>query len=482
MTTVLGISASLRNARFGRGSEALCADILDLPTQESVHAYIREQTKIRAEDHFAATRAHGVPFDQAYETLRRASHDRGLSNSEAALAAGLWGAASAGATIRHCGLAQYFPASGSRRRLDDLRSQVLAADAILLSGPVYFGDRGSLAQEFIEFLREDDACARHMRGRVYGGISVGAKRNGGQETTLIYQMIDFANLHALVVGNDTETTSQYGGTAVAGDVGTLGADSDGIRTSIGTGRRVARVASLLASGGESSTGTTRISIWLLQDDTAGTGLGYAQRIADDILAAVEDVEVTISDFTNETIYRCLACDICPTGPGEPATYRCIVSADRDVFRTHHESLIDTDAILLAAYSPVDRSDVRSVYQRFIERTRYLRRDDYVFTDVLVAPLVVSEVDSNQSLHIRMMTSFIRHHTIIHHPVLGIVHRGTLLNPEGFSENARSFARTARRCRSGRRAAALYTTSYHPVGYIISAEKAQTMGNHSTSHS
>jgi multimeric flavodoxin WrbA len=467
------VSASLRNARFGRGSEAFCADIAGLSSKESVLTYLVEQTKLRAEDHFKATRSLGLKFDEAYESLRRAAHDRGLSNSEAALAAGLWGATQAGATIRHCALAQYFPASGVHRRLDELRADVLGADAILLSGPVYFGDRGSLAQEFIEFLREDPACSRHVRGRVYGGITVGAKRNGGQETTLIYQMIDLANLHMLVVGNDDETTSQYGGTAVAGDVGTLAADSYGIQTSIGTGRRVARVAAMLDAGAQMATSnrSTRIAIWLLQDDVRGTGLGHFERVAADILANLPGVEVEISDFTSEMIYRCLACDICPTHAGDAEDYRCIISAERDLFRTRHASLIQPDAILLAAYSPVDRSQVRSSYQRFVERTRYLRRDDYVFKNVLTAPLVVSEVDSNQNLHIRMMTSFIRHLTIVHHPVLGIEYQGALLNRPRFTANAIAFAQQAIRCVAGRRAIEQPAASYQPMGYVISAEKS-----------
>src|SRR5262249_20719824 len=157
-----------------------------------------------------------------------------LSNSEAALVAGLWGAFRTGAKIAHCGLGAYFPMTGEADSLDELRQKVLSADSLLVSGPVYFGDRGSVGQEFMEFLYSDPACARYIRNRLYGGIAVGAKRNGGQETTLIYQTIDATNMNMLAVGNDTETTSQYGGTAVAGDVGTLQTDGYGIKTSIGT--------------------------------------------------------------------------------------------------------------------------------------------------------------------------------------------------------------------------------------------------------
>ena len=43
----------------------------------------------------------------------------------------------------------------------------------------------------------------------------GAKRNGGQETALIYQLVDFINLGMLGAGNDSQRLS---GTIVAGDV------------------------------------------------------------------------------------------------------------------------------------------------------------------------------------------------------------------------------------------------------------------------
>ena len=245
---VLGISASLRNARFGAGSKKLEEEIRGLETRDDLKSFLEAQTKIRVEDFMKAGRGDGHSFDQIYRQLRKAKGDRGLSNSEAALVAGLWGAHKAGAEIRHCGLSTYFPMKGDSRNMDELRSILLEADALLVSGPVYFGDRGSLAQELFEFLHDDPECAAHLRDKLYGGIAVGAKRNGGQETTLIYQIIDATNINMLAIGNDSETTSQYGGTVLAGDVGTAYSDDYGIKTSIGTGRRLAIVGKTLKSG------------------------------------------------------------------------------------------------------------------------------------------------------------------------------------------------------------------------------------------
>ena len=84
--------------------------------------------------------------------------------------------------------------NGEGRHLDTLKEHILSADAILISGPVYFGDRGSLVQALIEFISSDTEIKDHLEGKLYGAIAVGAKRNGGQDTQLIYQLIDMFNI------------------------------------------------------------------------------------------------------------------------------------------------------------------------------------------------------------------------------------------------------------------------------------------------
>ncbi|MSO54683.1 MAG: flavodoxin family protein [Rhodospirillales bacterium] len=474
MPTVLGVSASLRNARFGLGSDMLVRETKALASEEDLFRFLNDQTRLRVDDLFSAGRRDKRPFDEVYANLRKLKGDRGLSNSEAALVAGLWGAHRVGADIAHIGLAPYFPMTGESRHLDQLRAVILAADAILLSGPVYFGDRGSLAQEFIQFLREDKVVAAHIRDRVYGGIASGAKRNGGQETTLIYQLVDMTNMNMLAVGNDSETTSQYGGTMVAGEVGMSADDTYGLKTSIGTGRRIARVAKMLENGQRNALkDKVKIAIWLLQDAANHHGREMILKLCREVEAKNPAVAFRLFDFTTEEVYRCIACDVCPVSLGPSEEYRCIIKAERDAFHNHHEGLIDSDAILTAAYSPVDRSEVHTTYQRFIERTRYLRRDNYVLGDSLVAPLVISEVNSNQNLHVRMMTSLLRHHTVLHHPLIGFEHEGRVLNWDNMVAQGLSFAAAAARLTAGRLAqdpAEVDARVYRPVGYVISAEK------------
>lgn len=475
MVRVLGVSASLRNARFGVGSDLLVEELSKIGNQNELEQYLSAQTKFRLDDFVSAGRSENKPFDELYANLRKMRGERGLSNSEAACAVALWAARQEGADIGHVSLAEHFPMQGKGKNLDGLRQQLLAADAIIISGPVYFGDRGSLAQSLLEFIAADESLREGCKGKVYGGITVGAKRNGGQETTLIYQLVDMVNLNFLAVGNSSDTTAQYGGTAVAGDVGKLHADAEGIETCIGTGRRVARVARLLEKGRSSTARLIEplnIQLWLLQDDDRGTGHSYFSNWAREI-SERQDVKVQVFDATREQVMRCISCDICPTDVGPVDDYRCIITSKSDFFVRHHESLVKADAVLMCAYSPTERDHVVSAYQQFIERTRYLRRDNYALTDLLFAPFVISELSARQNLHMRMLTSGIRHHTVLHRPIIGMVHEGRLLNEDSLIERGQAFVERARELSLGRyqedRQADLI---YHTIGYEVSTLKAQ----------
>ena len=471
---VIGISGSLRNARFGRGSDKFIEEIKKINNFNNLQSYLKKQTKIRAQDYFTAGEREGKPFDQIYRVLQKAKGDKGLSNSEASLAAGLWGACNEGVDIGHVGLSIYFPMSGKSKNLIKLKKKIIDADALLISGPVYFGDRGSPIHEFIEFLSSDPELREHFRGKVYAGISVGAKRNGGQETNLIYQIIDMSNLNMLTLGNSSSTTSQYGGTVVAGDIGSAWSDEDGLDTAIGTGERVANVAKSLVNSQDSELkGKLRVGVWVMQDTKDKTGLEYLQKIITE--ANRNDVEFDIIDVTEEKVARCIACDLCPTHHAPRDEYACIIGTKDDFFVKDHARLVNTDAILMMSYSPIDRSKLNSVYQRFIERTRYIRRANYGFSELLAAPFVISEINANQNLHIRMLTSLVRHHTILHHPVIAYKHENEIINYEYCMKQFNVFLDSAIKTTCARllRESSEIDTEYNPLGYIISKERNKT---------
>jgi NAD(P)H-dependent FMN reductase len=167
--SVLGLSGSLRNARFHRGSRSLTHEIRRVATETDLIAYLATQTKIRADDFLEAGLSSGAPFDEVYQALHRKRFERGLSNSEATTAAALWAAHRAGAEISHIGLAEHFPPNGPVREPKHLAAALRAADGIIVSSPVYFGDRGSLVQSLFGFIASDASLEQDMAGKIYGG-------------------------------------------------------------------------------------------------------------------------------------------------------------------------------------------------------------------------------------------------------------------------------------------------------------------------
>jgi multimeric flavodoxin WrbA len=472
--SVLGLSGSLRNARFHRGSRSLTHEIRRVATETDLIAYLATQTKIRADDFLEAGLSSGAPFDEVYQALHRKRFERGLSNSEAATAAALWAAHRAGAEISHIGLAEHFPPNGPVREPKHLAAALRAADGIIVSSPVYFGDRGSLVQSLFGFIASDASLEQDMAGKIYGGLAVGAKRNGGQETTLIYQMLDMLDMGLLAVGNGHETTAQYGGTAQAGDIGTFASDRYGLETCIGTGLRVARIARMKSLNQSGATLTDRLSIhlWLVQDSEDGRGHRFYSNWAKELCDRNPSVSVRIFDATKNEVVRCLACEVCPTHLGNAREYRCIVTSADDFFVKHHQELLEADAILIGAYCPENHATVKSVYQQFVERTRYLRRDNYVFEDLLVAPFVLSHIEARQNLHIRMAGSMIRHHTVLHRPIIALEDDGQLLNAATIARDSDLFLARSRELLVGRYLQGKEETEYRPVGYEISAAKTR----------
>jgi multimeric flavodoxin WrbA len=467
---IVGLSASLRNARRGGGNKALVAELSALPTKEALFAYLKDQASIHLANFVEAGRKEKLSFDVLYKNLKKLKGDRGLSNSEIALAAALWSAQQLGCTVEHLALSEHFPEHGRWENIDALRSALLSADGLLLSTPVYFGDRGSLAQAFLDLVRSDAELRTSLRGKVYGGIAVGAKRNGGQETTLIYQLLDMVGCGMLGVGNDSETTSQYGGTGWAGDIGTMPADAYGLDTSMGTGRRIARVAAMLRMAqGHRLTDLPRIAFWVLQDKE-DRAVHFIETLA---AAGQLPFQADVLPIADNHVVRCLACDVCPTHIDVDQSYRCIIKSQRDIFPQLHERLMQADAIVPVTYSSEDHAGMQTKYQEFIERTRYLRRGDYFFSDLLCSPLVMEELGASENMQVRMMTSMIRHHTIILKPMTAYVQNGKVLNREQVVADLQTLGAEAARATAGRlitHSSQVHHLKYNPVGYVLSAMK------------
>jgi len=464
---LLGIAASLRNARWGAGNEALIESLKTLKTEDDLFAYLTKESELCLENFIEAGRRDGKSFLEIYDNLKKSRGDKGLSNSEVALAAALWSAMQLGVDVEHVSLAEYFPSSGRSKNEGDLKEKLVAADGLLVSGPVYFGDRGSVAESLVELIRRDPGLRRGLEGKLYGGIAVGAKRNGGQETTLIYQMLDFINLGMPAVGNDSDTTAQYGGTGHAGDVGTMHKDKYGLNTSMGTGRRMASLLKRLHQGVQIH-GPLKPLFLILQDRNGEA----EQRLRALLQPHSAELDATILNVTGKRVLRCLACDVCPTHIDVDKVYRCIISSSQDDMKSFHDLLLDHDAVVPVVYSSNDHTGIVSNYQNFVERTRYLRRGDYIFSNHVVAPIVFEELGSRENYHIRMMTSMIRHHTVMTRPIIAHLKDGACLNQEQVAGEFADFLAKTRVYAGARLAESVERgmNKYNPVGYVLSSNK------------
>ena len=468
---ILGLGSSSRSGRWGEGCLELIRDLYSLSDFQELQNYLKSESSQHLENFLNAGRRKGVSFKELYKELRMKGGTKGLCNSETILSAALWSAQEEGCRINYLSLSEFFSPSGKTSNLDKLKCALLETDGLIISTPVYFGDHSSLVSELIRMIKSDPGISEGIKNKVYAGLAVGAKRNGGQETTLIYQIVDMINLGMIAVGNDSNTTAQYGGTSHAGDVGTAWKDEYGIWTSMGTGRRVAKTVKLLAySEKRQLKSKLKVGFWITQDLD-----NFASQQLEKLLETSEKLSISSRVFNVSKGYvrRCMACDICPKEIDEDSKYRCIINDPDDFLRENHQAIIDVDAVVPVAFIPKNDKEIVSRYQVFNERLRYLRRGDYILSDFGLAPLLFEEIGSNDSMRMRIITSMIRHHTVMLSPMIGHVQEGRLLNFEDIEHNWREFIGMSKKLTIGRLARVLneeVDSAYNPVGYVLSSKK------------
>ena len=312
-------------------------------------------------------------------------------------------------------------------RLEELYTKIAGADGVILSTPVYFGDRSSVANKFLQVTARKNL----LQNKIFGVASVGAKRNGGQETCNIYSMIETLNQGALVVGNGPPT-SQYGGTAVGGDQGSVLEDESGIDTAFGVGMKVAHVSEMYNKN-KHPTNRIRINILVTMD----TGERFLAKYLKDLTSRVEKVipwvEFVIHELIDSTIYRCLGCTICPvpskdSGDSDKTT-KCTIKDHEDCLEKLRVSLKGSDCAIIAGLNLLDYEKIISRYQVLTERMRYIRRSNFELTDLLITGLCYNQFGATaNSIHtIKTLTSYIRHNTTFYNPIDIFEYNGNILN-------------------------------------------------------
>ena len=95
--------------------------------------------------------------------------------------------------------------------------------------------------------------------------------------------------------------------------------------------------------------------------------------------------------------------------------------------------------------------------------------------MLVAPLVIEELGAGDNMQIRMMTSMLRHHTVIFKSITAYRHNGAYLNEDQVWSDMDEFLAQAKRTTVGRMltaASGAEHLKYNPVGYVLAAMKDQ----------
>ena len=352
-------------------------------------------------------------------------------------------------------------------KLSEFKRKINISHGIVLATPVYFGDRSSVANKLLQL----SGFHNLLNGKIFGAVSVGAKRNGGQETAVIYSLYEALNQNALVVGNGPPT-SQYGGTAVGGKKGTVINDQWGLETSWETGRRVAHVANLLDKGREQNLGRdVRILIIVAMDDTEQLLYSFLINYIKKINEKVANVTFHLENVLDSTIYRCLGCDQCPPdgalptdqGPTKANHPNCIIDKQDDAMSNIHNLFLESDGIVIAGLNVKRYDQLLYRYQALIERTRYIRRDNFELTNKVFASFTLNQVGARiNSLHsLKTLTSYIRHNTIFHKPIEAFIYNGEVID-DGI-EDIVQFVKMTRHITAGKKIVEPENTEYVTTG-------------------
>ena len=150
------------------------------------------------------------------------------------------------AEIEPCIACDICKSTGECAIYDDMRDinrKLQEANGIIIGSPVYFGNVTSQLKMFMDRSRPLRVDFK-LKDKVAGAISVGASRNGGQETT-ISAIHEFLLIQDAIIVGDGAPKAHYGGAGVSGTVGEATDDQIGLELSANLGRRVAELAQKL---------------------------------------------------------------------------------------------------------------------------------------------------------------------------------------------------------------------------------------------
>ena len=119
-------------------------------------------------------------------------------------------------------------------------SKLQEAHGIIIGSPVYFGNVTSQLKILMDRSRPLRVDFK-LKDKVSGAITVGASRNGGQETACS-AIHNFLLIQDAVIVGDGAPLAHYGGAGAAGAAGDAQNDDYGIKTSRNLGKRITELA------------------------------------------------------------------------------------------------------------------------------------------------------------------------------------------------------------------------------------------------
>ena len=387
--------------------------------------------------------------------VEKIGRDQTLSNTEVCLAASLFSVHKYGLDFEVINLKKHVRGN-SLINTKNIKKLVKAAKGIIIASPVYFGDRSFLINLFLNYLNRKSL----LKDMIAGCISVGAKRNGGQETTNIFILKEAIDAGAYVVGNGPPI-SQYGGTAWAGNLGTIREDKFGISTSMSTGRKVSELVSLFNIKTASPMKKLKVSFWIMRD-SRNTILNEVKKLTEHAGKKVDfNIKWDIIDFNSMKFHQCMACSRCPWFQDKRNLYKCKIK--KDDFGMNYKRLVDTDAILVCGYHPANSYNVKDIFQKVLERTRIIRRDNFLLSNVPVTSLSVEEPPNMSLFSLKVMTSFLRHNTVIYPPLKVCYLKNEKVN--GVDNEFIDFLNFSMKIKNGKQTTYNEQTAFYlPIGY------------------
>jgi len=358
MSTIIGLACSLRSKIDEKWVEKVCKE--EIKTDQDLHNLI--------------------------EILGR---DKVISNSDACLIAAMYGVVKEECDIKVIRMSDFHPSI-----LDSLIFR-----GVIVSTPVYFGDNSSYSKKFFYKMRD----LKLLNSKVFSVLSVGAKRNGGQETSNIFSLYEALSQGCRLVGNGF-AISQYGGTAWAGDLGSVREDTYGIETSLSTGMNNARVSNLFIERSFNIKEKTKLNITFLNTKNSNI-YSFVDKLQNLIPKNLIDLYVSYIDISRYYISPCKACSVCPK-PNSKIDYKCRqIDENKEIC----ERLVNSDLIVKVNDHDID-------FDIFMERTRHLRRDNYRLSHIPFVTYIDKQCDSSFVV-INDFTKFIRHNVIIFPPLI-----------------------------------------------------------------